>query len=60
MVDKTLSYLDYTRLLDIFKSYSSTHLADELISSLSPVSNPDEIQERQDKLGSVLKKLENI
>jgi len=54
MIDKTLSYLDYLRLLDILKTYSSTHFADELISVLLPLSDPHEIRERQDKLGSVL------
>ena len=54
MVDKTLSYLDYIKLLDILKSYSSTHFADELISNLLPSSNPHEVKQKQDKLESVL------
>jgi len=54
MIDKTLSYLDYLRLLDILKRYSSTHFGDELISGLLPLSDPQEIGERQDRLGSVL------
>ena len=54
MVDKTLSYLDYLRLLSILQGYSSTHFADEQISGLLPASDINEIKERQDKLESVL------
>jgi DNA mismatch repair protein MutS2 len=54
MVDKTLSYLDYTKLLDILKSYSSTHFADELIAGLVPSVDLNEIKARQDKLGAIL------
>ncbi|MDR2018300.1 MAG: Smr/MutS family protein [Syntrophobacterales bacterium] len=54
MVDKTLSYLDYIKLLNILKSYSSTHFADEMISGLLPLSDPSEVMEKQEKLGSVL------
>ena len=54
MTDKTLSYLDYRRLLDILKSYSQTRLADELVSGLLPFSDPDAVQERQEKLAGIL------
>ncbi len=54
MVDKTLSYLDYIKLLDILRRYSSTHFADEMIGGLSPLVDPAEIRERQDRLEAVL------
>ena len=57
MVDKTLSYLDYTKLLIILKRYSSTRLADELIDGLTPSADRGEIEERQDKLDAVLEVL---
>ncbi|HEY3275758.1 MAG TPA: endonuclease MutS2 [Syntrophorhabdaceae bacterium] len=54
MVDKTLSYLDYTKLLAIIKSYSSTHFADESIDALAPLEDPERIKGRQDNLEAVL------
>ena len=54
MVDKTLSYLDYTKLLDILRKYSSIHFADEGIDGLVPLTDRGEIEDRQNKLQAVL------
>lgn len=57
MIDKTLFYIDYLKLLDVIKTYASTSLIDDLVSSLRPVSSQDkinEIEERQDRLEAVL------
>jgi DNA mismatch repair protein MutS2 len=54
MIDKTLLYIDYLKLLDVIKKYASTPLIDDLISSLRPASSLDEIVARQDRLEAVL------
>ena len=57
MIDKTLLYIDYLKLLDVIKTHASTSLINDLISWLRPVSSPDkidEIEERQDRLEAVL------
>lgn len=54
MIDKTLEYIDYLRLLDVLRNYSSTQFIDERISDLRPLSRFDEIAERQDRLDAVL------
>jgi DNA mismatch repair protein MutS2 len=54
MIDKTLFYIDYLKLLDVIKQYASTSLIDNLVSSLRPASSIDEIETRQDRLEAVL------
>ena len=54
MVDKTLSYLDYLKLLDLFKQYSLTPYSEELISTLRPLGSPEEIKLRQDSIQAVI------
>jgi len=54
MVDKTLSYLDYLKLLSIFKNYSLTPFVDESISTLRPSNNIEEIEDRQEKIEATL------
>ncbi len=54
MVDKTLSYIDHTKIIGILKSYSGTHYADELIDTLAPLSDPEAIKARQDRIEAVL------
>jgi DNA mismatch repair protein MutS2 len=54
MTDKTLSYLDYLKLLDILKSYSLTPFAKESISLLRPFDSLPDIESRQDKIEAVI------
>ena len=54
MIDKTLFYIDYLKLLDVIKTYASTSLIDDLVSNLRPASSIDEIEARQDRLEAVL------
>ena len=54
MIDKTLFYIDYLKLLDVVKKYASTSLIDDLVSNLRPASSIDEIETRQDRLEAVL------
>lgn len=54
MIDKTLEYIDYLRLLEVLRSYSSTPFIDERISNLRPLAGLDEIEDRQDRLDAVL------
>jgi len=54
MTDKTLSYLDYLKLLDIIKSYSLTPFAKESISLLRPLDSLTDIESRQDKIEAVI------
>ncbi len=54
MVDKTLSYLDYLKLLDLFKQYSLTPYCEESISSLRPLGSREEIKLRQDSTQAVI------
>ncbi len=54
MTDKTLSYLDYLKLLDILKKYSLTPFAQESISSLRPLVSTQDIESRLDKIDAVI------
>jgi DNA mismatch repair protein MutS2 len=54
MVDKTLEYIDYLRLLDVIQTYSLTSFVNERISGLRPLSALGEIEERQQKIEAVL------
>ncbi len=54
MIDKTLFYIDYLKLLDVIKTYAATSLIDDRVSNLRPASSIDEIKARQDRLEAVL------
>ena len=54
MVDKTLSYLDYLKLVEIIFHFSSTPYIDDSIRQLKPLQNKTEIEERQDRIEAVL------
>ena len=54
MVDKTLSYLDYLKLVEIIFHFSSTPYIDDSIHQLKPLQNKTEIEERQDRIEAVL------
>ena len=54
MTDKTLEYIDYLRLLEVLRNYSSTQFIDERLSNLRPASDLDDISERLEKLDAVL------
>jgi DNA mismatch repair protein MutS2 len=53
MIDKTLLYIDYLKLLDVIKGHASTTFVHERITSLRPVYSPEEIGARQDRLEAV-------
>ena len=54
MVDKTLSYLDYLKLLDIYFHFSSTPFISDSIHSIKPLNSKTAIKERQDRIEAVL------
>jgi len=54
MVDKTLQYLDFLKLLNIVVQYSSTPFAKDLISGIRPLKTCAEITERQEKIDALL------
>jgi DNA mismatch repair protein MutS2 len=54
MIDKTLSYLDYTKIIGIVKGYSATHSADDLIENLTPFKELEAVKDRQEKIGAIL------
>lgn len=54
MTNKTLQYLDYLKLLDIFESYALTPFAEESILNLRPLRTLEAITERQDRIEAVL------
>lgn len=54
MIDKTLSYLDYNKLLELYKNFSSVQYVHEIISKLLPLIDTNSIIERQDKIEAVI------
>jgi DNA mismatch repair protein MutS2 len=54
MIDKTLSYLDYLKLLDIIKLFSSTPFVDQAISAMRPLQDREEIEDRLDRIEAIL------
>jgi dsDNA-specific endonuclease/ATPase MutS2 len=54
MADKTLSYLDYLKLLDLIKQYSATPYAADLISALRPLGAIEEIKLRQNRIEDIV------
>jgi DNA mismatch repair protein MutS2 len=53
MIDKTLLYIDYLKLLNVIKGHASTTFVHERITSLRPVYSLEEIGARQDRLEAV-------
>ncbi len=54
MTDKTLSYLDYQRILGIVRDLSSTPYAQDLITNLTPLYDPELIEARLDKVEALV------
>ncbi len=54
MVDRTLSYLDYLKLVEIIFHFSSTPYIDDSVHQLKPLQKKSEIEERQDRIEAVL------
>ncbi len=54
MVDKTLLYLDFLKLLNIIVQYSSTPFNTDLIAGIRPLKRCAEITERQEKIDALL------
>jgi len=54
MVDKTLEYVDYLKLLETIQSHASTSFIREQILDLRPLPTLKEIEDRQDRIAGVL------
>ena len=54
MVDKTLSYLDFLKLLNIIVQYSSTPFIHDLVAGIRPLKTHAEITGRQEKIDALL------
>jgi DNA mismatch repair protein MutS2 len=54
MVDKTLLYIDFLRLLDVLKGYTRTGLADERIAGMRPLNSQQQIQSAQDRIEALI------
>lgn len=54
MIDKTLLYIDYTRLIDFLHNYSTTPFISNSLSQLKPLDNKEAISARQDKIEAVI------
>jgi DNA mismatch repair protein MutS2 len=54
MTDKTLSYLDFLKLLHILRNYSLTPFAKDAIVSLRPLASLQEIESRQEKTEALI------
>ena len=54
MIDKTLSYLDYTRLLDIVFQFSSTPFSRDPLQRLMPLDDIEGVYERHDRIEAVM------
>ena len=54
MIDKTLSYLDFLKLIDVIFKYSSTPFSADLLQNLRPLDDIDEIQKRHDRIEAVM------
>ncbi|HQE80598.1 MAG TPA: Smr/MutS family protein [Syntrophorhabdaceae bacterium] len=54
MIDKTLSYIDYTKLIDFLHTFSTTPFVKETLSQIKPLNKTEEIAERQDKIEAVI------
>lgn len=54
MVDKTLAYLDYGKLLEIIFHFLSTPYNKEFYDCLTPLKNKTEIEKKQDRIEALL------
>ncbi len=54
MIDKTLSYLDFTKLLYILKKYALTPFSEESVLAVRPLNSSEEINNRQAKIEDTL------
>lgn len=54
MTDKTLSYLDYRRILGIVRDFSSTPYTEDQIANLTPLQDPQLIEERLDRIEALV------
>ncbi len=54
MVDKTLSHLDYPKLVDILFQFSATPFIGDSFHNLRPLRTREEINDRQDRIDAVL------
>lgn len=54
MIDKTLLYLDYTRLLDIVFQFSSTPFSRDSLQHLRPLDDIEKVYERHDRIEAVM------
>lgn len=53
MIDKTLSYLDFTKLLYILKKYALTPFSKEAVLNVRPLNSLEEINERQKRIEEI-------
>jgi len=54
MVDKTLLYIDYLKLLDVVKEHASTPFIHDRIASIRPIASLEGIEARQERIQAVL------
>jgi DNA mismatch repair protein MutS2 len=54
MPDKSLQRIDYLRLLDVLKGYTCTPFAAERLETLRPLSEKNEIEDRQNAIDDIL------
>jgi len=54
MKDKTLLYIDYLKVLDVIRNYSSSDFVRQRIADLRPLQNKKEIEDRLDRIEAVL------
>lgn len=54
MIDKTLLYIDFKKLIDFFKNFSATPYINTSLESLKPLNSIEEIKEKQDKVEALL------
>ena len=60
MIDKTLQYIDYLKLLEVVQSYSSTQLVAERIAGLRPLSGGAEMGDHLDRGVEIEKHLDRL
>lgn len=54
MPDRTLTYLDFIRLLDLIKGYALTPYSSQLITAIRPLNSLAEVNERLDSIDAIL------
>ncbi|MCX8022497.1 MAG: Smr/MutS family protein [Syntrophorhabdaceae bacterium] len=54
MKDKTLTYLDYFKLIELIKGYSNTPYIDDALPDIKPLYDIREIEERQGKIEALM------